>query len=376
MPAPVSLQSHFPVTPAGGDPTGARQIRTTGDAAAAFEALLLKQLLGAMSKTAGEGGMFGGGFEGQMYGDMFSTAVAEQAAGSGLGLSAMIREALGVDERGPSATAVMANRALGLGRYRAEVSGEAAPPANPYLARVAGDWLSGDASARWGVDGVLQPQDLPTDIATQSADGGTAVFNVKDAQGYAGSYKCNLFAFEMVRRTGYTVPLRAREHGWGYPGADVVARMAAGEHGVADWAEVRSSASAPELDARARSGQPYVLASSAPGDAMGHMVVADRIHSIERDGDGRIAVLEFSGWQAGGSGASYGRHVWRRMGVPGEGRGGLDDIEILEPHWAGGAEPYRALDRSRPGASVLDKPAPLPGAQENPERADVQDGGS
>ncbi|MDD5308891.1 MAG: rod-binding protein [Deltaproteobacteria bacterium] len=362
MPVPVSLPAQGTAAPVGGDLGSSRPIRNKADAAAAFEALLLKQLLGAMSKTVGQGGLLGGGLEGQMYGDMFTSAIAEQASGSGLGLSEMIREALGVQDRGRSPAAQPVNRLRGLGHYRAATTGTDDPPSNPYLARVASEWLAGGASERWGKAGALTDGDLSADVRTRAADGGVAAFNVKDAKGYEGDYKCNLFALEMVRRAGYMVPLRAREHGWGYPGADTVAKLAS-EAKVGDWANVRSQASAAELDAGALSGQPYVLASSASGDAMGHMAVADRIHAIARDASGRIASIEYSGWEAGGSRAAYGRHVWRVYGVPGEGRGGLDEIAVIEPFRAGGREPYRAVDDSLPGASILDGQAASAGAQ-------------
>ena len=176
---------------------------------------------------------------------------------------------------------------------------------------------------------------------------------MEDAGGYKGYPKCNLFAFELVRRAGYTVPVRARAHGWSYPGADAVARMAKeGETG--GWGIVRTADDAAQLDATALSGVPLVLASAADGGAVGHMAVADRIHDIKRDAEGNITSLEYSGWDAASRGSRYARRIWRVAGVSGEGRGGLSDIQILQPTVAGGEGAQFVPLGGRPGASIQD----------------------
>ena len=160
----------------------------------------------------------------------------------------------------------------------------------------------------------------------------------------------------MLRRAGFSVPIRARARGWGYIGADSTTRMVArGE--VDQWSRVRSSSPAETLDAEARLGRPFLLTSSAEGERAGHMAVADRIHRIERDEQGQIAVLEYSGWEAGSKRASYGRRVWRLASIPGQGRGGLDRIEILEPKAQTGNQVYFPVDGNRPGASHYDRPS-------------------
>ncbi|MCP4679836.1 MAG: hypothetical protein GY854_30960 [Deltaproteobacteria bacterium] len=344
MPGPVApLSAGLGATP---------EIRTPVQAAKAFETMMLQQLLRSMSKTVGKSEFLGGGFEGNLYGEMFVSAIAEKAAGKGLGLGDMIQRALGVDERISGKISSLGNTLRGMGAYRAAVSGATEPPANHALANVADMWLSQEAPARWGREGALTSQDLAADLITEGV-GGAAAFNVRDASGYQGHPKCNLFAFEMLRRAGYSVPVRPRSRGWGYPGADAVARWS--ENGdIEGWARVRSGATAADLDAVARGGQPLLLASSAPENRAGHMAVADRIHEVKRNAEGKIVTIEYSGWEAGSKRASYGRRVWRLASVRGTGRGGLDRIEVLEPHLASVGNSYHFIGKGRPGASVLD----------------------
>jgi len=331
------------------------QIRNGEQAAKAFEAMLFKQLMSTMSKSIQKSGLFQGGFEADLYSDMYGSAVAEQAAEQGIGLSAMIKEALGVEDRTSSGVkstpGFLATR--GLGAYRAQTSGPTEPPVNRSLAAMADQWLAGEASSRWSPSGELTRADLASDYVTEEA-GGLAAFNVKDASGYKGYPKCNLFAFEMVRRSGHMTPIRARGRGWGYPGADATAKLA--ERGdTREWANVRTSMSATEMNAVAASGAPLLLASSAEGSAVGHMAVADRVHSIRRDQSGNIMTIEYSGWDVGKRGASYGRKVWRLEGVSGEGRGNLNRIQVLEPRAiATGSNPYVPLGGGRPGPSLHD----------------------
>jgi hypothetical protein len=84
------------------------------------------------------------------------------------------------------------------------------------------------------------------------------------------------------------------------------------------------------------------------------MAVVDRIHSVKRTENGHIAAIEYSGWEAGGKRASYGRRVWRLEGVSGSGRGGLDRIEVLEPKAASDAGAYHQVGGGLPGASMHD----------------------
>lgn len=332
----------------------AQTVKSPKDAARAFEALMLKQLMKSMTDTIGESGVFGSGFESDMYSDMFSSAVAEQAAGSGTGLSEMIMRAMGVDERTEGVLKNVGNTvARALAGYRAQVTGETEIPNNRHLSNVVDDWMRTSNPGNWGNEGTLTTADLSAEISTQ-AKGGEAHFNVKDAMGYEGYPKCNLFAFEMLRRAGFTVPVHARSHGWGYPGADGTTKLAA-KGQIENWGRVRTADSQASLDQTALSGTPLLLSSSAPEEKAGHMAVVDRVHRVERDVAGNIAVIEYSGWESGGKKAGYGRRVWRVEGISGQGRGGLDRIEVIEPLPAAQFGEFQALGRRLPGASVLDK---------------------
>ena len=326
-------------------------IRTPVEAAKAFETLMLKQLMKSMTKTIGSSGLFGSGFEGGMYSDMFSDAIAESAAG-GSGLSDMIMQALDVDERASAALQSIGRSAgRGISAYRAMVTGKAEQPENAHLASVVNDWMDPYTAHRWGKAGTLSSAELGAELVTEGK-GGDARFNVNDAEGYRDYPKCNLFAFEMLRRSGYAVPVRARARGWGFPGAESTTRRAA-RGDTEGWATRRTDESVESLDAAARGGVPLLLTSSAPDERAGHMAVADRIHRIERNTSGDISVVEYSGWEAGSKRAGYGRRVWRLEGIQGSGRGGLDHIEILEPSPAH-SQVYHPVDEATPGASVRD----------------------
>ncbi len=348
MPAPIDS------APSTGFDSVRPRIETPEQAASAFEALMLKQLFTVMSKSGGSSGMFGKGFAGDVYNDMFADALAQQASGSDLGMARMLRSALGVEERAAQTAATSrftTNIVRGLQSYKAVITGEGEPPINTQLAALAGKWLGGDAATRWGEEGMLTSQDLAADLVTQGADG-PAAFNVEDASGYEGHPKCNLFALEMLRRTGFKVPVRARSHGWGFPSADAVTRMS--NLGSSDaWATRKTASSVEELDAMAQSGTPLLLSSSAPDGRPGHMAVIDRVHNIERTENGQIATIEYSGWEAGTQKAGYGRKVWRLEGIPGSGRGGLEQIEVLVPQAAKG-QPFVPVDDAVPGASLND----------------------
>jgi Rod binding domain-containing protein len=328
-------------------------IKSNKDAANAFEAMLFKQLLKSMTNSVQKSGLFGSGFQADMYSDMYTSVIAEEAAGSGMGISAMLQESFGGDGNSAGSISHVLRRSSGSAVYRKMIASANAIPSNANLKVIADNWLKGDAASRWSKDGELTRTDLNADIETTLSNG-VARFNVQDADGYKGYPKCNLFAFEMVRRFGSSVPVIARKHGWGYPGADAVAHMAQ-KGAVEKWASVKTSDSAGALDAIARSGQPLLLTSAADGDAVGHMAVADRIHAVKHDKDGNIEVLEYSGWEATGHGATYGTRVWRLKGIKGPGRGGLNQIEILVAKKADGLEnAYVPVNNRTPGVSIQD----------------------
>lgn len=346
----------MPVGAVGAGFNNTPSISDAKEAAGALEALLFKQLMKNMTESVGKSGLFGDGFQADMYQDMYASTIAEQASGSGLGVSSMIERALGVEDReSVSKSTSLSGIAGAVGAYRAVAQKTEAPPANVPLYKVVTSFVDDAGAARWGKDGTLTTGDLGANLTTSEADG-VAAFNVNDASGYQGFPKCNLFAFETVRRSGHTVPVVGRSHGWGYMGADAATNLAS-QGKVDSWAAVRTHDTKEQLDGAAYAGVPLLLASSGSGDKVGHMAVADRIHSVKRNGEGEIVALEYSGWEATTNGASYGRRMWRTEGVQGNGRGGLGRIEIMEPHQNDGSkEVYVTVGGNRPGASVLDKP--------------------
>jgi Rod binding domain-containing protein len=353
------------------------QIRSPQEAAQAFEGLLLKQLFGEMSKTVGDSGLFGSGFEGNMYADMFVDALAGEASKGGIGIAKMFEQSLGLEERGemPSPIAAMASRLRAMSAY--SISSPQAMPVTPVatdLASMVQKWTEGPAAQRWGKAGALTTADLGADITTAGKNG-PAVFNVLDANGYEGHPKCNLFALELLRRAGYAVPVQARENGWGYPGADTVTNEAASRE-ARNWAISRTQASAQELASIADRGAPLLLTGSGQGEVMGHMAVAERIHSVKRNEAGDIVSVEYSGWEAGGSKASYGRRTWHTAGEPGPGRGGLSHIEVLEARPAMDVQAYHPVDGATPGRSWQDIENRGRSAQETAHLSDVDRGGT
>jgi len=340
-----------------GTPEGAT-VKTPVEAARAFEGMLLQQLFKEMTRTVGKSELMGSGFESDLYNDMFASALADSAAGGESGLSVMLRKAFNAEEPTVPAPAMTSaggleslNRLRSNQMYRAGLTGTAQIPHGVELKRVVDEWIPPGAETRWGKNGVLGKEDLSAQIQTAGTDG-DAFFNVEDASGYEGYPKCNLFAFELFRRAGYSVPVVARERGWGFPGADAVTRMAnAGD--VSQWAQVRSGESAEALDAIATSGQPLLVTSDGIGKP-GHMAVMDRVHNVTRTSDGSIASIEYSGWEAGGSKAGYGRHVWHLSSVQGSGLGGLSRIEVLKPHTVESGEAFVAVNSNLPGGSLKD----------------------
>ena len=351
----------MPVGAIGAGFNNSPQITNVKEAAGALEAMLFKELMKNMTESIGKSGLFGDGFQADMYQDMYASVMAEQAGGH-LGISDMLQQALGVSEEiGNDGESGGVSGLRGIGAagaaqtYRAVAQKTGAPPANASLYQTAMSFVDDVSSSRWGKDGALTSADLGANIQTTESDG-VAAFNVNDANGYEGFPKCNLFAFEMLRRGGYTVPVTGRSHGWGFVGADTATKMA--ESGqVGEWANVVTDLSQQQMDGKAYTGSPLLLAGSGAGDRVGHMAVADRIHHLQRNERGDIIALEYSGWEATGSGASYGRRMWRVEGVSGNGRGGLEHIEVLEPHKAGSADDsYVTVGNHRPGASIADQP--------------------
>ena len=186
--------------------------------------------------------------------------------------------------------------------------------------------------SQWGQAGRLGPNDLRSDFQSPAAGGGTAHFNVRDAGGYEGHPKCNLFALEVARRAGYQVPVVRRDVGWGYPGADAL--TSAARRGEVPWGRVVTGAGAEALRFQSSTGQQaFLLTGAGQGEHDGHMAVVDRIRRVDYDDAGHIRRVEFDGWEARLGGAEYlqGR-VWRvGAGRPGRNvRRGLQGIEVIQ----------------------------------------------
>jgi Rod binding domain-containing protein len=343
----------IPVTGAslGGHPhngPAAADQRQIAQAATQFEGILIRQLLSVLRKTAPEGGLLGGdGSSGQMYLQMFDEALADNLAeAGGLGMRATLEQAFGGESpAGQTVHSTSGSRGnLSIGLPVEASGGEQLRGATGLLQQAAGTMIAPEVSQHWSRSGTLGPEDLASRIATPSGEG-VAHFNVRDALGFQGYYKCNLFAFELARRAGYSVPVVGRERGWGFPGADTVARDAAADQRVrGGWARVATGESAASLDASiARGDRAFMLSASSPGERPGHMAVIERIRSIQYGEDGRVRRIVFDGWEAKPSGARHlTRRTWNVIGNEGgsQAHNGFDLIEILELH------------RPRPGTAV------------------------
>lgn len=335
--------------------------RPEAKAARDLESLLVRQLLAALRKTVPNGGLVdAGNASGAQYLEMFDDALAETlASGGGLGMQESLQQALGpepADARGTVRAPLVGAPAVGTATSTTVSAAVSARGATGLLAKAAEAMTAPDVARRWSRDGTLGPEDLASSIATPVGEG-VARFNVRDALGYQGYYKCNLFAFELARRAGYAVPVVGRGRGWGFPGADTVARDAAADGQVrGNWARIATGQSASLLDDGIRRGdRAFLLTASSPGERPGHMAVVERIRSIEYGTSGEVRRIVFDGWEAKPSGARHltGR-TWNVIGNEGgtQPHNGFDLIEILELQRPGsGSAPERPI--SRPGGPSL-----------------------
>lgn len=307
-----------------------------------FEGLLMQQLWSIMRKTAG--GLGGGNGPGAgMYAHMMDEAVAGQLTrAGGLGLAAQLERGMGGSPQrsypmGESFPLVPRDAGLEPRRSAPLVlgpaTGQRVAGATSILQDTAESMLTPVSAPRWGRDGRLTRAELSSDYQTEAL-GGIARFNVRDAAGFEGRYKCNLFAFEMVRRAGFQVPLMPRTRGWGYPHPDAVTVDAADGRLRHDWGRVATGASASELDASITRGQRAFMLTGAGRDGhAGHMAVVERVHEIDYDEAGRVERVVFDGWEARVGGAQHlERRTWNRYGNPGGNlaRNGFSQIEVVE----------------------------------------------
>ncbi|MDD9965673.1 MAG: rod-binding protein [Myxococcales bacterium] len=343
------------------------------EAARQFEGLLINELMKVMRKTAP---MLSSG-QGKMYLQMFDAEIAQQMASSGgIGLSSVVAQALGGEQgAGQEMAAAVAGRdgavryagqsaaSVGLARAGVPVSlmGEPGAGHTARLQRVAADMVLHGAS-RWSRVGALSSAELASDFSS-----GEAHFNVRDAMGYQGHPKCNLFAFEVARRAGFQVPLVPRAAGWGFPSAEAVTEDAASGRLPRSWGKVVTGMQAADADAAAQAGsRAFMLVGSGDGERPGHMAVVERVHRIDYDKRGRVERVVFDGWEARTRGAQHLTHrTWNRYGNPGGtlARSGFGRIEIIELKAAeAGARPELPTAISAPG-SIRDKLPSSPPAQ-------------
>lgn len=304
---------------------GSTEIRA---AAEQFEALLLSQLLATMRRTVPEG-MFGGGFDSQLWTSMLDEALsAQMARGGGIGLADVLSRQL---DSTPSAEGAAAHPFEALAQtHRARQAYSNVNDPTPgrravgMLERVqeaAAELLRPDRAGVWGRDGQLTPRDLSNDFVTAGEDG-VEGFNVLDANGFEDCYKCNLFAFELAYRSGLSTPIMGRGRGWGYMGPRGLVDQI--ESGRVDgrWATVADGRSLEEVTRATDQGVPFMMVGEGRDGRAGHVGIVDQVHRIERGPSGEITRIEYSGWEANGDGAHYRRRTW--------GMGRFASIHMLE----------------------------------------------
>ncbi len=344
-----------PVSGRGGAVRAARQL----------EELLLQQLWKSMRRTV-RGGMLGSATGSSVYGGMLDDAMAQALSeGGGLGFAGMLARQLGGDRGSPLPPSPSSGAVLGPVRHmRSPFTERAAVSPRGALGKVleAAARLAEGDPLRWARPGRLGPQDLSSDFSTKSA-AGVARFNVRDAGGYAGENKCNLFVFEALRRAGFLVPLVPRGRGWGYPSTNALVEDATDGRMRRGWADVVHGEDAGALDGRLRAGRPLLLVASGTEGRSGHAALLERVHRVDLGSEGHPVRIEFDGWEArSGDGARrLVRRVWvaRGGGRPVRGaRHGLGRIAVLAVRRAVGGRPEVPLGAEAP-PSRLDRKRPV-----------------
>ena len=347
-----------PRDPAQAAPTEEKKQQNDAEIRAAakqFEGVMLSQLFSVMRQTMspdGQGLFSGSG--GEIYAEMMDKEMGDAMAESGgFGLADVLARAMGASEKSGSSvthTAMLPTLPPNLGPIvdARPSSGADLGGATGRLQQIADALLPESGVARqWGREGTLTEADLASRFQTVS-ERGAANFNVRDANGYRGSYKCNLFAMELVRRAGFQTPVQAVGRGWGYLTTSQLTEDASDGTVQGGWARVVSRASADAIDSSiVRGDSAFLVTSSGTEGHHGHMGVIERVHSITRDESGEISQIVFDGWEARQSGARHlERRTWNVKGHFGgnDVRGGLGRIEILELRTARpGEAPERPL---------------------------------
>jgi Rod binding domain-containing protein len=318
------------------EPSAAEKSAAAATVARQFEGILLQQLIRVLRETAPTMG----GSDQDSYVEMFDGQLADYLAESGgIGLASEIQGALSGD-----ATAHTTHRSTDGRSAALQTTPLATDSATTGIVlggrtlqlQQAADQLLRAGSQQWSKTGALNTGDLQSSFATYDANGNKADFVVRKALGYQGYNKCNLFALELARRAGFSVPVVDRGEGWGFPSSNGVTKDAATDGKLRKgWAKVVENESAEILDSAIVHGQrAFILAGSGRDNAQGHMAVVERIRSIEYAQDRSIRRIVFDGWEARPIAGA--EHLVQRTWNVGDNssghlvRSGFDRIQILE----------------------------------------------
>jgi hypothetical protein len=185
----------------------------------------------------------------------------------------------------------------------------------------------------WGKQGTLSPEDYGT-LGASALAGEHARRSVENANGYRGYYKCNLFAFEVARRAGLSVPEDARTGSLLLSSSNRLTQDASDGSLESGWAKVATGASPAVMQDALRAGEAaFLLVGSGRGDRHGHMAVIEQPHAIDYDESGEIRRISFEGWEAQPDGAKHlTQRTWNRFGEKGASgdRNNLERIEIIQ----------------------------------------------
>jgi Rod binding domain-containing protein len=270
------------------------------EASRQFEGILLQQLIRVLH-TAAQSSESDSCNENFL--EMFDGELASQLADDGgIGIAQEIENSLS----GNSDLRTVHSAALTPFNLGRTISSTATLPAGAILGGRTGELqrvaeqLLNSGSQQWSKEGTLTPADLRSQFSKIDSRGNQANFVVREALGYQGYNKCNLFAFELARRAGFLVPVVNRPDGWGYPSSNRVARDAAKDGQLnGGWAKVVGSESAEQLDASiVRGDRAFMLAGSGRDEAQGHMAIVERIRDITYDKNNAIRSIVFDGWEA------------------------------------------------------------------------------
>lgn len=340
--AAAVLTASMPRTPRApnADPQDQRQADIR-QAARQFEGILATQMFQVMRRSLSGGSLLSGDGPGNhMYSQMIDQAMSSSLTeGNGMGLQRHLIQAMGGDPQSldqPSITGSSRTAYVpipGAQVTRRPVTGALLGGDTRNLQGAATQMLNQGAPADWGRNGTLDPGNLASDLSTD-VPGGIARFNVRDARGYEGYYKCNLFALELARRGGFQVPVVGRARGWGYPSPNGVTDDAGDGRLHSDWAQIATGMSANDVDGAITSGSgAFMLTGHGSGDRAGHMGIVERIHEIDYAEDGTIRRVVYDGWEARRDGAQHlTRRTWNINGNSGGNlaRNGFTRIEILQ----------------------------------------------